>query len=508
MGLVGAGLGAAACPSVDGPTGEGRTGVWGDPRPGGAEALIPAGARPDGILELFLIGGIAPWDTLYVVPDHGDPAKGGPYAGTQWWTFQETGDNIPGWLSLCGGSNRPLLESSWATDPSGRQVYLGPFLYPLRERPDIVRRLRLWVVVHGQSAHETAIPLALCGQLQSSARMASTGAHIERFMQARGDGTRENPYSAVIYPRLGDLSALNTEVASAVGMHSGTARPLSLRLSPNGLSAAGLERVAVASRRDRLDQAVMGYLDRYEAAFFRSGASDRVRAQALDDFRNARRALGRTDSFLSLVGSDAFEGAFGEECVDSSPADYTEMGLRIAVNMLTHPTEPVRYVNCIDGGLLPATGGAAYDTHLRHVSQCGRNLSHTMKSLVSRINEPGEGDPDKLDLDRHTVLLTTEFGRTPYAVGDGTNHWTEGYVVAAFGGLFEEDHSGVVGSIGEDGFAIDYITPTDFRASLLLAMGIWPFNDESFAVADVSADSLSELDAAVYLREQVLGYRL
>ena len=66
----------------------------------------------------------------------------------------------------------------------------------------------------------------------------------------------------------------------------------------------------------------------------------------------------------------------------------------------------------------------------------------------------------------------------------------------------------LVGSIGEDGFATDYITPTDFRASLLLAKGIWPFNDESFAVADVSADSLNEIEAAIYLREQVLGYPL
>jgi len=458
------------------------------------------------MLELFLIGGIAPWDTFYVVPEHGDPAAGGPHAGTQWWAFQDGPDNIPDWLGMCGGGSLPLLTKPWALDGAGRDVYLGPFLYPLRARPDITRRMRAWVVVHDQQAHETAIPLSLCGMPASSARMASTGAHIERFMQARSKGHRQNPYSSVIYPRLGDLSALNTEVASAVGLHSGTARPLSLRLNGEGLSSAGMSREGVLERKDRMDQAVLGYLDRYQSAFVRSGGEARVRSQALDDFVHARRALGRSEALVELVGAEAFTGAFGSECVDSSPEDYTEMGLRMAVKMLLHPTEPVSYVNCIDGGLLPATGGAAYDTHLRHVSQCGRNLSHTMKALVARINEPGEDDPAKLDLDRHTVVLTTEFGRTPFPIGDGLNHWSEGYIVVAFGGVVTEDHAGIVGSIAEDGFAEDFITPTDFRASLLLAMGIWPFNEESFAVADVSAPSLNEIEAAVFLRERVWGY--
>lgn len=505
-GLAGAGLGIGGCGTDPGVGAELRSGIWGDPRVGGEEAVLPASLRSDGILELFLIGGIAPWDTFYVVPEHGDPAKGGPNAGTQWWCFQDTPDNIPAWLNMCGGPDIPLLDKPWAKDGQGRDVYLGPFLYPLRARPDIIRRMRLWVVVHGQKAHETAIPLALCGHPASSSRMSSSGAHFERFFQARETGYRQNPYSAVIYPRLGDLSALNTEVASAVGLHSGSARPLSLRLNREGLSSAGIGRESVLERKDELDAAVMGYLDRYEAAFYRNGGNDRVRSQALDDFRHARIGLGRSDSFLELVGPEAFQGIGGVECVDSTTEDYTEMGLRMAVNMLTHPTEPLAYVNCIDGGLLPATGGAAYDTHLRHVSQCGRNLSHTMKALVSRINEPGENDPAKLDLDRHTVLLTTEFGRTPYPVGDGLNHWAEGYVMVGFGGVFQEDQAGVVGSIAEDGYAEDFITPRDFRAAMLSAVGSWPFNDESFAVADVSANSLNEIEAAMYLREHVLGH--
>ncbi|MEE2830017.1 MAG: DUF1501 domain-containing protein, partial [Myxococcota bacterium] len=505
-GALGLGLALGACeePSstslISGP--------WGTPREGGEETLLPSSVRPDGVLELFLFGAINPWDTFYVVPDFGHPDQGGPLAGTMWWTFQNTAENIPDWFAACQGGSRPLLEAPWALDGVNNPVHLGPFLYPLRDRPDIVRRMRMWVMAHDQAAHETGIPLSLCGHPQSSARMASTPAHLERFLQARDDGSRRNPWTGVIYPSLQDTSALNAEVASAVGLHRGSARPLSLRLGPNGLMGDGLDRAAVGSRRDAVDQAVGYYLDRYEQRMLRSDTGERIRSGSLDDFRTGRSALSRSDAILALLGPDAFTGASGESCGDFSDTDYSRMGLRLAVRMLTDPSEAARFVTLVDGGLLPALGGAAYDTHFRHVHHSARNLVHTFSELVSRINEPGEDDPEKLDLDRQTVLVTTEFGRTPYAVGDGLNHWSGGYVVVAIGGPFDEERSGIVGSIGEDGYAVDSITPTDLRAALLLAQGIWPFTPESFAVADISANTLNEVEAAVYLREHVLGYRL
>ena len=76
------------------------------------------------MLELFLIGGIAPWDTFYVVPEHGNPAAGGPNAGSQWWAFQDGPDNIPDWLNLCGGGSLPLLTvhpDNPLTDAEGRR---------------------------------------------------------------------------------------------------------------------------------------------------------------------------------------------------------------------------------------------------------------------------------------------------------------------------------------------------------------------------------------------------
>ena len=45
-----------------------------------AQALPPLSARPDGVFELYLFGGLCAWDTFYVVPEFGDPAAGGPLA--------------------------------------------------------------------------------------------------------------------------------------------------------------------------------------------------------------------------------------------------------------------------------------------------------------------------------------------------------------------------------------------------------------------------------------------
>jgi len=490
-----------------GGTGQGN-GLWGSPREGGAELLLPATARPEGVLELFLFGGLNPWDTFYVVPEHGDPALGGPYAGTQWWTFQEGEASIAAEFERCGGGNRPLLESAWATDALGAEVRLGPFLYPLRDRPDILSRMRMWVMRHDQPAHETAVPLTLCGLPHTSPRMASTAAHVQRFFGERQDSSRGAPWATVIYPGLADLGDHSGEAAEAVGLHGGLARPPTLRLGEEGLTERGLDRAGVAERKEQLDRLVDHYGEEFADRLVMPGSTSRVRAPAMTGFEGARAALKNSEAFLAMLGDDAFSGASGQECEDSSQTDFTAMSLRLAVSTLTHPTSAPRWVTALDGGLLPALGGTAYDTHVRHVHESARNIVHTMRELTARINEPGEGHPDKLDLDRHTVVLTTEFGRTPYPIGDGLNHWSEGYIVVAFGGLFTEDHSGVVGSIAEDGFAEDFITPTDFRAALLLAMNIWPFNEESFAVADVSSPSLNEIEATVFLREHVLGYRL
>jgi hypothetical protein len=129
-----------------------------------------------------------------------------------------------------------------------------------------------------------------------------------------------------------------------------------------------------------------------------------------------------------------------------------------------------------------------------------------MRRLAAKINEPGEGDPGKLDLDRHLVVISTEFGRTPYREGeDGLDHWPGGYVQVLLGGPVGPDQAGVVGAIGEDGWATDWLSPADFRAGMLQGLGIWPFSNEAFALGELRIGG-SELDAAVALREKLWGH--
>jgi hypothetical protein len=129
-----------------------------------------------------------------------------------------------------------------------------------------------------------------------------------------------------------------------------------------------------------------------------------------------------------------------------------------------------------------------------------------MGKLMSIINEPGEGDPGKIDLDDTLVIINTEFGRTPFAQnGNGRNHHPYGYVTVMFGGPIGGEQRGIYGAIGPDGDAKTWLTPVEMRAAVSVAAGIWPFEPESFAVGDIR-DTSTEADAAMFLKEVVLGH--
>ena len=89
-----------------------------------------------------------------------------------------------------------------------------------------------------------------------------------------------------------------------------------------------------------------------------------------------------------------------------------------------------------DVGLYEASGGGGYDTHTDNAHDTARNFDNVLRSLAQVINEPGESDPKKLDLDDTLIILNTEFGRTPVRQdgGSGRNHHPYGYVTAFIGG--------------------------------------------------------------------------
>jgi hypothetical protein len=487
------------------PTEVSRVGAWGGTASDRqTAALLEAARRPEGILDFYLFGGISPWDTFYVVPSLNDPAAGGPYAGRGWWLFQGGDVNIPDrFAQACGGAGRPLAQD-FGLDAAGRQVQLGPWLLPLRDRPDVLERMRVMVMRHDQVPHQGGNPLSLCGHRFGSPRMAGTAAHVQRFFQDRAP--RDVPHAHVLLPRNRDAEVNNADAAAAIGLHPASASPLTIWLGYGSELGELLRRGPVEGRTEDYD-ALLDVWSRQEGARLTSADGVPLRAPTFDDYRTARSTIAAHRTLADLLPDERMRLQTGAACGDESTEDYTTTGLGLATRLLLDPTNPAKYVVSVDGGLFPATGGAAYDTHSLHVLESSRNVTHAMRRLVERINEPGEDDPTKLDLDRHTVLITTEFGRSPFSEGsDGTDHWPMGYVQAVIGSLVPPGSAGVVGSIGPDGYAEDYVTPEEFRASLLLAQGIWPFQPEAFAVGDVREGSTEE-EAARYLRERVLGVR-
>jgi len=143
-----------------------------------------------------------------------------------------------------------------------------------------------------------------------------------------------------------------------------------------------------------------------------------------------------------------------------------------------------------------------YDTHTENARDTATNFDNMLKSLLAIINAPGETDPRKLNLDDTLIILNTEFGRTPRAQGStGRNHHPYGYVTAFIGGPTTK---GVSGAIGPNGIADMYASPAQNRIAALLALGIWPFSQEAFAVSDVPNAS-GEVDAALKAMQMCLG---
>lgn len=454
--------------------------------------LLGTGERAERVLEIFLYGGLSPFESFYVVEDHGHPDSA--YPGEQFYLFSDEHDAVFG---NCG------LGSPWlvpfGTDSAGRLVSLGPLAAPLTARSDLLDRMRILVQRHALEPHEAAIPYALSGHRLGSARLSGLGAAVQRHCVAREEAARQVPYSYVLYPET-EISTDNLRAASALGLHPGLARPLSLRVSADMSSLEqSLLRANVGSRRDAYDALMAHYTASASSQY--SG----LEAPGLADYARASAAVQGADALRSVLSPEALAAVRGAAC-SAETFSTVATGMQLAVHLLTHPTAPARHVTLVDGGLVPASGGGGYDVHTGHLIDTARNLTHTLQVLADHIRRPGTADAGLLDLDETLVIIHTEFGRTPYRQvysGDGTNHHPYGYATVMLGGPVEP---GVLGAIDADGVARSYVTPTEARAAALAAMGIYPFTNATFAVGDLRGLT-DERDGLAWLNEIVLGRR-
>lgn len=496
---VGAGAAGAIASGLRLPTARASWGAW---PAASLPAALPLAARPKHVLEVFLYGGLCPWETFYVVPSFGAPDDPNPaLRNTQWWTFQEGPASVAEVHEKCSPVTSTPLLVPFRQDSAGNLVHLGPFTEPLRSRADIVDRLRLHVVTHSLEPHEAAIPLAMSGFRLGQPKLAGVGAAIQHHDQAAG--LFGEPSSYVLYAP-GDFPTDNLRAASAVGLHPASSRPLAINVSAGTAFIDALGRKKVGAKRAEFDALIDHYTALHRARLTPPSLPP-VRSRTLSDWQFTLDTLQTTDTLIDILEPGLFVPIGDQACSQAASPSYPRMGLRLAAHLLTRPGSQARYVCVVDGGLIPASGGGGYDTHNAHIADSARNLRNVFTNLCAVINEPGEGDPAKLNLDDTLVVLNTEFGRTPWAQnGDGRNHHPYAYVTAMFGGPVGAAQQGIVGAIGPDGYATSALAPAETRAAILTALGVFPFAPECYAVSDVGG-AVTELDAALWLRDVVLG---
>jgi hypothetical protein len=476
--------------------------------PGDAQAakLLGVGQRAESVLEVYLYGGLSFWETFYCVaafgrPDAADPAR----QNTQFYRFFGTKSQAT--AEALGACGRPgpfsmdTMLTPFARDAAGVDVSLGPYAAPLLARPDVTARMRVVVNRHELEPHEAAIPMALCGRRLGSPNMASLGAHAQRYFVEHAP--RTSPYSYIF--GASSLPIENVRAAVATGTHPGASRPLLIKVDAAARLATLLGRpaFAAAGSRERHDALVQAYGEQLRGRMSFGGETGR--APRLRELEQAQVAVEGAGELQALLDPSLFASVPGEACGSGPRTNVPAMSLRLATYLLTHPTAPARYCCFIDPGLVSADAGGGYDTHLEAPLTQARNIGNTLTELLASINEPGEKDPRKIDLDRTMIVLNTEFGRSPTSQGDlGRNHWPYGYAQVYLGGPIGPGQRAIEGAIGEDGHATSFTTPSENRIACLLALGIWPFSPDSYGTSDVQ-DAQGEIDAIERVSARVLG---
>jgi hypothetical protein len=268
-----------------------------------------------------------------------------------------------------------------------------------------------------------------------------------------------------------------------------------------------LERGTVGANRAYHDALVQAYIDQYQGRLTWPGTRQpgRVRSAKTDDLIVAHTTATRSDAIRAVLTDDLFAPQSNRTCGSQTRTSLPHIGISAAAGLLTHPTEPAAYVCVSDVGLERASGGGGYDTHSGNAQDQAMNFDNMISALTSVINAPGENNPRKLSLDDTLIILNTEFGRTPGRQdSSGRNHHPYGYVTAFIGGPITSAQKGVSGAIGRDGVATSFATPAENRMAALLALGIWPFAEEGYNVAD-APDASTELDAAQKAMTKFLG---
>jgi hypothetical protein len=522
------------------------------------------------VLEVFLYGGLSPWETFYVVPARSTapscpgaacPPSSSSSSDTQWGTFRCEFEG-----RARGDTRRdpalPITQpfATQTIDGLSQAVHLGPATYPLwRSDLRILDRMQVLVMEHDLTPHEAAIPYALTGTRLGRPTMVGTGAAVSR------NANLDVPVSFVVKPDFG-FATDNLLTATATGTLGPAHKPLLLDVPcPTGgasgqvgpeLSVLDRNPLASPANLSAQDTLLRHYIGQYRDRLTWPGQSNVTRAAAFADYQaTSTQFLDQLASIKNLLGGAAgynrdsvdlirsFAAAGGElsaepaclvgnsRCSGTVSQDATRQALNFAGFLLNLPD--TRYVCVLDVGE-QNENGAGYDTHANHSQVTYRNLSSTLEVLAKML-DPASPSPYKLD-PYTMVVITTEFGRTPGREGtggSGRGHYPYAYTSVIIPpridgpDVFLPPTKRIVGAIdasgrpvAPQGSRIAAITPTDLRAALLLGLGVDPLvkatGDETgsiFGVGDLSERMQEQLgigDQEVAARRnlvrEVLGY--
>ncbi|MGQ0836650.1 MAG: DUF1501 domain-containing protein [Gammaproteobacteria bacterium] len=454
------------------------------------------------ILEVFLYGGVSPWETFYVRTGIADPFFG---LDTQVADLD--------WNASCSGVSSPANQTlAFGADAIG-PVAWGPATKPLW-RTDIFGRVRMVVHRHNLEPHEAAIPYALTGHVLGRPNFSGLGAAIShRFAST----AHPLPFAYSFLPGAGVFGTDNFQGMHATGTHGGEFRPLSFLMGPSAGSLLGqLQRNGMTSQADDL-------LRFYRAAYGDKlrWNSDLTRSKGFEAYNAGLDNLLSAPALNALLTPAPLTPPTGAHCASflptMPPSDtiVTRASILTAAYLLSQPLASggARYAGVVDGGILHP-GGAGYDTHGDNTRATAINLWSTCQALADVIDPNSPPAAGKISLNDTLVVVKTEFGRTPTTgtgTGAGRDHWPQGYVCALIGGPVTA--RGIAGSIGAAGadrghaVALDHYTASEFHAATMLAADIFPFESENFGIGDMSAKTRGPTEeiTAQNIRTQVLG---
>lgn len=421
--------------------------AWGELPPGVWSGVTPARK----VLEVFLWGGLAPFESLYYRDVAGSRTRG----------F----DPDVQALSPLGLSASP---AALGDDARGKPVHLGPFAAPLWRRPDLWARTRVVALGHRLLSHEAAVPYGVTGRGLGSPGASGLGAPLAR--RARRDlapGAHPLPFAYVLGNRraLGDPMFAGLQAA---GAHGGDARPLALTMDGPLPGPAASDR----------DAAVAALL-----AAPRPARLLRPDGPRSDDA--TRRALQLGAYLLTRTGE--------EEARYVGIVDAGLDGLGFGYDV--HGFEQARRTSAHLGRVLAALQEVIRDPARPAPDDADKlDLSDTLIVLKTEFGR--------------TPFRSS--GMSPDPTSGGRDHWPYAYAGALLGGPVGRGVSGALADGADPGVTADVpYSPTDLQAASLLAAGVDPFAPGNLPLELLSgplqaAGVAGRIRSLVALRRQLL----